>query len=131
MYVQAKLKARLLTGPLIAERQCKSEFGRQVAVDLKADTDLNECWRIPSHVLLLMHAASKLLHWAAAQKGALLEKFLTAPGLPKTTQLPLRGACHVRWQRWAKLANRLQGRGLMHSVAVAAAPSPYARATRI
>ena len=39
------------------EQRCKSEFGRQVTVDLKADADLNECWRIPSHALLLMLAA--------------------------------------------------------------------------
>ena len=57
------------------EQRCKSEFGRQVTVDLKADADLNECWRIPSHALLLMLATNKLLHWAAAQKGALEENF--------------------------------------------------------
>jgi hypothetical protein len=44
------------------EQRCKSEFGRQIAVDFKADADLNECWRTPSHVLLLMLAANKVLY---------------------------------------------------------------------
>jgi hypothetical protein len=29
--------------------EIKSEFCRQIAVDLKTDADLNEDWRIPSH----------------------------------------------------------------------------------
>ena len=64
-------------------------------------------------------------------KGGIIGKISHRPGAAENDPIALRGACHVRWQRWAKLANRLQGRGLMHSVAVAAAPSPYARDTHL
>jgi hypothetical protein len=48
---RTKIKARLLTGLLVGDpTEIKSEFGRQIAVDLEANANLNECGCIPSHV---------------------------------------------------------------------------------
>jgi hypothetical protein len=45
-------KARLSTGLPVNEQRLRSEFGRQIAVDLEANADLNECRSRPGHALV-------------------------------------------------------------------------------